>query len=284
MGSNISKSIMKPFYVLMSVIMLIFNWLDIPIRAMGEPLDLEGYSLVWADEFDGDAIDQTKWRGEQVPLGTEPFLYHINDKGEKLYYHDSLLKVENGFLTQSIQYISGRDDMPEGWYSFPLNTAGLAEFTYGYFECRAKLSKSSAANCAFWMNSAGCTDPAVPHEEAVEIDIFESMHYNRENHGCIERNMHYFDETGHQRLHAKFFKVGGNPYEEFNTYGVKWDKDGYTFYINGREATHTTFGRCHGQLYLCLCNYIRSTNDISIDGDSADFVVDYVRVYQQTQA
>ena len=281
MSSSITKTMMKPFYFLMSIIMLIFNWLDIPIRAMGAPLDLEGYSLVWADEFDGNALDQTKWQGELSAIGTAPLCYHTNSKGENFYSHDSMMKVEDGYLTLSIQHVTGRDDLPDGWYCFDLNSAGLAEFTYGYFECRAKLSKSKSGNCAFWMNSAGSADYSVPPEEAVEIDIFESMQYGRKYEGSIERNMHYFYNDKHERLHARWFKVGGNPYEEFNTYGMKWDEDGYTFYINGREANHTDFGRCHGQLYLALCNYMRSTDDPSIDGDSADFVVDYVRVYQQ---
>ncbi len=279
--SSIPTVLLKPFYFLMSIITLFCTWLDIPIKPLGAPVDLTGYELVWADEFDGTELDTSVWRGEQVPIGTEPYLYRINDKGESLYYHDSMLKVADGCLTQSIRYLDGSDGRPEGWYCFPLNTSEQLEFTYGYFECRAKLSKSVSGNCAFWLNSAGVTDTSVPHEEAVEIDVFESMQYKRDYHGCVERNMHYFDETGHQRLHAKFIKVGGDPYEEFNTYAVKWDEKGYTFYVNGREFDHTAFGLCHSPLYLCLCNYIRTLNDVSIDGDSADFVVDYVRVYQK---
>ena len=281
MGSSISKNIMKPFYVLMSVIMLIFNWLDIPIRAMGEPLDLEGYSLVWADEFDGNALDTAKWRGELSDVGGDVRYYGSNNVGDDYYSHDSMMQVKDGYLTLSIRHIENDPVLPDGWYCFDLDSEGLAEFTYGYFECRAKLSKSTSGNAAFWMNSWGSSDYSVPPEEAVEIDIFESMQYGRKYEGCIERNMHYFYGDKHERLHARFFKVGGNPYEEFNTYGVKWDKDGYTFYINGREANHTDFGRCHGKLFLCLCNYMRISDTPSIDGDSADFVVDYVRVYQQ---
>ncbi len=279
--SSLSSTLLKPFYLMMSVIMLFFNWLDIPIPALGAPADLTGYELVWQDEFDGDALDTTKWRGELSDIGGDVRYYGSNNVGDDYYSHDSLMKVEDGYLTLSIRHITGRDDLPDGWYCFDLDSAGLAEFTYGYFECRAKLSKSKSGNCAFWMNSAGSADYDVPPEEAVEIDIFESMQYGRQYEGSVERNMHYFYGDKHERLHARFFKVGGNPYEEFNTYSVKWDENGYTFYINGREANHTTFGLCHGKLYLCLCNFMRISDAPSIDGDSADFVVDYVRVYQK---
>ncbi len=278
--SSIPSALLKPFYFLMSVVTLFFNWLDIPIKALGAPPDLTGYELVWADEFDGTALDTTKWRGELSEIG-ELRYYGSNNVGDDYYSHDSLMKVEDGYLTLSIRHIENDPDLPDGWYCFNLDSAGLAEFTYGYFECRAKLAKSRSANCAFWMNSAGSSDYSVPPEEAVEIDIFESMQYDNTYHGCVERNMHYFYGDKHERLHARFIKVGGNPYEEFNTYAVKWDEKGYTFYVNGREFNHTDFGLCHGQLYLALCNFMRISDTPSIDGDSADFVVDYVRVYQQ---
>ena len=273
----------KIWYMLMSVITLIFNTLDIPIRALGPAVDLTGYELVWADEFEGTALDTTKWRGELSEVGGAERYYGSDNVGNDYYSHDSMMTVKDGYLTLSIQKLKGLGDLPDGWYCFDLDSAGLAEFTYGYFECRCRLSKSKSGNCAFWMNSAGSADTSVPHEEAVEIDIFESMQYGRAYQGCVERNMHYFDETGHQRLHARFFRVGGDPYEEFNTYGMKWDENGYTFYINGKEANHTDFGLCHGKLYLCLCNYMRISDTPSIDGDSADFTVDYVRVYQRAE-
>ncbi len=277
---NVSSVLMKPFYLLMSVITLFFNWLDIPIKALGAPPDLTGYELVWADEFDGNALDQTKWRGELSEIG-ELRYYGSNNVGDDYYSYDNMMKVEDGYLTLSIRHVENDPELPDGWYCFDLNSSGLAEFTYGYFECRAKLAKSRSANCAFWMNSAGSSDYDVPPEEAVEIDIFESMQYDNKYHGCVERNMHYFYGNSHERLHARFIKVGGDPYEEFNTYAVKWDEKGYTFYVNGREFNHTDFGLCHGKLYLALCNYMRISDTPSIDGDSADFIVDYVRVYQK---
>ena len=278
---NVSSVIMKPFYLMISIITLVFMLLDIPIKAMGEPVDLTGYELVWNDEFDGTELDTSKWRGEQTALGSAPLYYGHNNVGDDYYFHDSLMKVEDGCLTLSIRHIENDPDLPDGWYCFPLYTKDLAGFTYGYFECRAKLAKSKSANCAFWMNNWASADYSVPPEEAVEIDIFESMQYGQKYDGCVERNMHYFYGNSHERLHARFIKVGGDPYGEFNTYGLKWDPKGYTFYVNGRKFSHTDFGLCRGKLHLCLSNHMRITDTPSIDGDSADFVVDYVRVYQK---
>ena len=67
---------------------------------------------------------------------------------------------------------------------------------------------------------------------------------------------------------------------EFHTYGMKWTKSGYTFYVDGKECRNTDFGLSNGEEYVLLSNFMRDFKTQTIDGDSADFVVDYVRVYQ----
>ena len=60
----------KIYYFFISIIMSICLTLDIPMKAMGRPVDLTGYELVWNDEFDGTELDTSKWRGEQIALGS----------------------------------------------------------------------------------------------------------------------------------------------------------------------------------------------------------------------
>ena len=74
--------------------------------------------------------------------------------------------------------------------------------------------------------------------------------------------------------------VDGNPYEEFHTYGVKWEKSGYTFYVDGKECRNTDFGLSHSPEYIVLDIMMRDFTVKEIVGDTADFLVDYVRVYQ----
>ena len=274
--SNIPAVLLKPFYFLMTVIMLFFNWIDVPVPALGAPLDITGYQLVWSDEFEGDTLDLTKWGGFDPPIGSDPVEW------ENGYMDSCALSVQDGNLIMSIKrYPESAGELAGEYYYFMLDSRPGFSCTYGYFECRCKLAKATAGNCAFWLCSPVCGDYSVPKEEGVEIDIMESMQYGRKYQGSIERNIHYFDSTGHQHLRARFFKVGGDPYEEFNTYGLLWDENGYTFYINGKEFNHTDFGLSHGPEYVCLSNVMRNADDCAIVGDSADFVVDYVRVYQK---
>ena len=272
------------FAFFIGIIMSICLTLDIPMKAIGKPLDLTGYQLVWSDEFEGDAVDQTKWRGHGPDLNSDTLIpvYGATDTHEALYYSRDCVEVKDGNLILSIRHADGSDpSRPKGWYCASLDTAATKQFSYGYFECRAILAKAVAGNSAFWLNSPSAYDTSIPKEEGNEIDIMESMRYGVKHEGSIENNIHYYDKGGHQKLHARWVIVDGNPYEEFHTYGMKWDSKGYTFYVDGKECRNTDFGLSHSPEYIVLDIMMRDFATQSIVGSSADFVVDYVHVYQQ---
>ena len=271
------------YYFFIGIIMSICLTFDIPMHAIGRPLDLTGYELVWADEFNGDALDTTKWNGHGSPLDGTIVQHYPEENGHEACYGSAhCISVKDGFLTLALTHEDGSNpERPKGWYCASLDTAGKASFTYGYFECRAKLCKAVAGNCAFWLNSPYAYDGVTGSDAGAEIDIMESMRYGVDHEGSIENNIHYFDASGHRFVHARWVIVNGNPYEEFHTYGVKWTKSGYTFYVDGKECRNTDFGLSNGEEYVLLSNFMRNFKVQRIEGDSADFVVDYVRVYQQ---
>lgn len=281
-----NKVFSRIYYFFIGIIMSFCLAFDIPMHAIGPKVDLTGYELVWNDEFEGDSLDRTKWRGHGTDLDSDaPVpIYGAENGHEAAYYSRECVNVKDGNLILSIRHSDGSEPAkPAGWYSASLDTDGIKDFTYGYFECRAKLAKAVAGNSAFWLNSRVAYDTSVPYQEGNEIDIMESMCYGNSHQGSVENNIHYFDSTGHKFLHARWVIVDGNPYEEFHTYGVKWDTSGYTFYVDGKECRNTDFGLASGPEYIVLSNYMRDFKTQSIVGDSADFVVDYVRVYQLAQ-
>ena len=44
-------------YFFIGIIMSFCLLFDIPMHAIGRPVDLTGYELVWSDEFGGDTLD-----------------------------------------------------------------------------------------------------------------------------------------------------------------------------------------------------------------------------------
>ena len=266
----------KIYYFFISIIMSICLMLDIPMKAIGPPVDLTGYEMVWNDEFEGTALDTAKWRGHTEVLGGGPS--QIYEDG---FYSDRCIEVKDGNLILSIKRFDGSEEgYPEGWYFASIDSYPGFNGTYGYYEIRAKMAKAKAGNCAFFLNNGATMDETLPARYGAEIDIMESMRYGVAHQGSIENNVHYYDSTGHQRLHARWVIVDGNPYEEFHTYGVKWTNSGYTFSVDGKECRSTDFGLSHSPEYIVLDIMMRDFSKTEIYGPTADFLVDYVRVYQ----
>lgn len=248
-----------------------------------ETVDLSEYELTFEDNFDGDCVDSSKWK----PAGS--YMRHGG------YWSPSQCFTENGKLIIRTEY-KENGECGAGWYSGELETEGLFEQTYGYFECRCKLPAAKGLWSAFWMMPQNSLARGIPAESGVEIDIFESPFFYRKNNRIITSNLHYGGYgKGHKLKPLGFFAVN-DPYNEFNTYSVEWNKDSYTFYIN-RKKTATVKG-----------NWISQHNEhlllsVEVDGDDAvpaptwsgsitdnlpgtfpyDFVVDYVRAYRRKE-
>ena len=253
--------------------------LDIPCYAEGKKLDLDRFTLVWSDEFDGDSVDETVWSGHYVWGGTE-----IRRGG---YWNKQMASVADGCLTIRTEYLpEGLDGGPAGYYSYGMDTRGAFEQKYGYFETRCILPKGHDLWGAFWLLCDGQFDETDGGVNGAELDVFESLYTEAKNPNMVSSNIH-IDGYGdaHRALGSKKFLLRGNPYEEFNTYGMEWNENGYTFYINGKKSFHTKWGGVSAvPEWLIL-----SVETGGLDGvpscdflegvESSEFIVDYVRAY-----
>ena len=110
---------------------------------------------------------------------------------------------------------------------------------------------------------------------------------------CVISGIHYdgYGEGHKGDSIGKWFS--NNPYEEFNTYGLEWNENEYIFYINGVETGRlSTGGVSQNPEYLILSCEVAGENGVANadrhgtgkmsmePGDTAEFIVDYVRVYQ----
>jgi beta-glucanase (GH16 family) len=136
------------------------------------------------------------------------------------------------------------------------------------------------------MNS-GVFDEDGSGRDGTEVDIFESDGYEKLNKNNISSNLHFdgYNEA-HQKLGAKRFLIKNNPYENFNTYGLEWNENEYIFYINGVETFRTSFGGVsQNEEYMILSVEMRGEEGVpsereNIPAEGAEFIVDYVKVYQ----
>ena len=119
-----------------------------------------------------------------------------------------------------------------------------------------------------------------------ELDVFESLYTLSKRPNMVSSNIH-IDGYGdaHQAMGSKRFLLHGDPYAEFNTYGMEWNENGYTFYINGRKSFSTKWGGVSAVPEWLILSVETGGNDGVpscgiLDGvDKSEFVVDYVRAY-----
>ena len=249
--------------------------------------------LVWADEFDGDSLDLTKWEGHG--FGDQETIVRRGS-----YWNCDFATVSDGTLHIRTEYCPDgyNGNGKPGWYTCGIDTKGMFEPTYGYFEARCILPKGSGLWSAFWMIARRMAfSPDFGDVEGGtdgnEVDVFESAFYESKIPWRVTSNIHYdgYGEWHKQANVCEPFILFNNPYENFNTYGVEWNEDGYTFYINGIKTGHSNFGGASRvPEYLILSIEVGGNNavpekdwvggPIREDDEITDFIVDYVRAYQ----
>lgn len=289
--SGISRSIMSVILAVISFFSVLFGHPAFPYK---RSIDMSGYTLQWADEFDGTELDRTKWKyhGWDELDGNGTYMR----KGG--YWNKELISFNDGALHISTRYYENglNDNGYAGWYSSAIDTMGLYETSNGYFECRCILPKGAGLWSAFWIYDGEVGNIGNGGVDGAELDIFESAYYwNEKDRNSVSSAIHYdgYDEYHKIETVHQTYITANNPYEEYNTYGLEWNEDEYIFYINGVEVGRTSFGGiCTADEALLLSVEIGGKNgtpDESWAGPSietneeapTDFIVDYVRVYKK---
>ncbi len=137
---------------------------------------------------------------------------------------------------------------------------------YGYFEIRAKLPGGKGLWPALWMLPADQTWPP-------EIDIMES----------IGDPAKVYAST-HSKAEATFTKALSLPDAGFHTYGLSWDAQHVTWFIDGRAvASKATPADMHKPMFLIANLAVGGQWPGSPDASTrfpAVFAIQYIRVYQ----
>ena len=193
--------------------------------------------LLFSDEFDGAAVDLAKWGVDGVPVNP-------GDPGTirrgGWWTQDSVL-IEDGNLVIRTTY----DTEKETFYTGSVYSQEL--FTYGYYEARCKLPEANGIWSAFWVMcekmNLGDPDATVGGSE---IDIFESPYYQF-GYGSVQHAIHVggYGDNHHENASGLPISLGRsegvqNGYEEWHTFALDWQPDGYKFYIDGELSWQTT--------------------------------------------
>lgn len=239
-------------------------------------LSAQTYSLIWSDEFENAALDPAKWTYE-IGQGSGGW-----GNNEMQYYTASPTNV---FIDTGYLHIVAKAETIGGAFfsSARIKTQGLFDFKYGKVEARLKVPNGQGLWPAFWMLGSNITTVSWP--QCGEIDIME--HINNE---LIVHANHHYNNFGH-------VYDGGQTWADasiFHDYTFEWTADEMTWFLDGVEFYQTYIGpgasskeEFHEPFFFLLNLAVGGNWPGNPDPGTplpATMMVDYVRVYQETNA
>jgi beta-glucanase (GH16 family) len=251
-------------------------WLGLcPARSSATPVGAG--PLVWSDEFNGTAVDPTKWTCNEPGVWGDA----INTP--------SAASVGGGMLT-----IKTWTDPATGKnYNAVMGTQDTYLQKYGYFEARVRFHSSPGMWSAFWMMSPTVGHPiGDPTNAGVEVDVVE--HRAKDDTGATVMNryntaLHWDGYSASEKSTAHLQgPVTGLTNDTWHTYGLLWRPDGYQFYYDDQLMwTRTTPVSARSE-YLLLSSEVQNgswAGNIPTGGygsqsaSTTNMQVDYVRAY-----
>lgn len=183
---------------------------------------LEGYTLVWNDEFMGNKLDTAKWTYQESPAGwvnneLQTYVKGLTPEGAST--------VEVGDGTLKIHALKEGDKV----YSGRIYGHRQTGFQYGYVEARIKLPVGRGTWPAFWMMP-------VKHVKGWpadgEIDIMEEVGANP---NYVSSSIHckaYNHPMKTQKTHEMLCPTAET---DFHVYAMEWTPDYIRTYVDGEE-------------------------------------------------
>ena len=273
--------------LLITVSMIILLFYSAP--AQSQCVDIEFCKLVWSDEFDGTEVDTAKWSFQRGD-GTEVYLPPGWGNNEQQWYTEENATVADGFLT-----ITARKESVEPGYNFTsarLRSFRKGDWTYGRMEMRAKMPLGKGLWPAFWMLST--------HREyggwaaSGEIDIVEYLGSDPED---IFGTIHYGGEWPNNRFSGTPYKLPSGSFDEdFHVFAIEWEEGEIRWYVDDvHYGTKTDWYSTAAPFPAPFDKNFHFLLNLAVGGDlpgapdsntqfPAEYVIDYVRVYQVAES
>lgn len=258
-------------------------------------VDIVYSDLVWSDEFDGSgAINTTKWHHQtQLPAGGNWF------NGEAQHYTNltSNSFVQNG----NLHIVAKKENYTDQGITKEYTSARLNSkfaFKYGRVDVRAKLPLEQGTWPAIWMLGKNVNEDGAFFDANFgttnwpacgEIDIME--------HGITpSQPVNYIQSAIHTpSSYGSTVNIGGtiatDLANQFHVYSVNWSPNQLSFLLDGvvfytynpsnKNASNWPFDLDQYLLLNIAMGGVAGT--INPSYTQSEMVIDYVRVYQNTQ-
>ncbi|GAC1395488.1 MAG: hypothetical protein NVSMB63_15720 [Sediminibacterium sp.] len=250
----------------------------LPVDGTGysTPATYPGYRLVWNEEFNGAALNQSDWNFESGGSGWG---------NHELENYTSSSK--NLFLSNGYMIIEARKENlgANNYTSARINTAGKKQFQYGRIDVRAKLPTASGLWPAIWM--LGADFPQVGWPGCGETDIMELIgRYPKRVVGSV----HWKLTDGSAGTINNKFDAQQDFSQQFHVFSLVWKQDNVQIlvddqaYMTVSNANITNGSWPFNKPSFLICN-------VAVGGDwpgppdtgtvfPQRMYIDYIRVFQ----
>lgn len=189
------------------------------------PLEYDGMSMVWNDEFDGALVNQANWTFE-TGNGCPNNCGWGNNELE--YY-----RKENAWTEDGVLIIEARKEAFQGsnYTSARMITRDKKSFLYGRIDIRAALPKGQGLWPALWMLGNSITSVGWP--ACGEIDIMEMVGgQGREKtvHGTL-----HWDDNGHVQAGGGYSLPSGTFADKYHVFSITWDESYIRWYVDDKQ-------------------------------------------------
>ena len=267
------------------------------ILSAAPPLHAQSWTLVWSDEFNASAgtyPDASKWTYDLGNSGFgNPEIENYCQPGSNTA--PCVASQPNAYQDGSGNLvIQARRDSSGNWTSARLKTQGLYQFQYGKVEARMKLPVGDGLWPAFWMLGANINQVGWP--QTGEQDIMEWVQsYTPTTTSSTTHGPGYSGANG---IGARYTFPNGGRIDDgsYHTYGVVWSPNLLQYYRDDPSNVFLTLSPStipagtqwvYNNPFFILLNLAIGSGGFPGPTDSstpatANVLVDYVRVYQQS--
>jgi beta-glucanase (GH16 family) len=250
-----------------------------PNEGYTTPDSYAGMNLVWRDEFNGTALNESDWTFE---IGNGGNGWGNN---ELEYYTKENTTVKDGFLT-----ITAKKESIGGfsYTSSRIKTQDKKVFKYGRVDIRALLPEGQGVWPALWMLGNNISEVSWP--ACGELDIMELIGGGTTRDNRVYGTIHWKDANGSAVNYGGNYTLpSGNFIDKFHVFSIIWDASSIKWYVDDIkfhevDTTPDALSEFQNNFFL-LFNVAVGGNWPGSPNASTTFpqkmVVDYVRVFQK---